>query len=319
MVVDSIRVESVTYWNNDGIDLVDCKNARLTNSFFNAADDGICLKSEDPQGACENIYIANCRVRSSASAVKFGTASYGGFKKITVKNISIYDTFRSAIALEVVDGATMEDVTVDHIKATNTGNAIFIRLGRRNQKAPIGKLHRVHISNVDVEVPGGKPDVGYKMEGPFVREPHNVFPSSVVGSTPSGRVKDVTLENIRITYTGSANKAIAFVGADSLDKVPERVKNYPEFSMFGELPAWGFYIRHADDIKIKNLKLIAKGIDYRPALVADDVNGLALDALIIPRVPAQPAMLLNKVTKLNTQNIKVPARYVKMPGWLKNR
>src|SRR6185312_11855622 len=244
LVVDSIKVESLTFWNNDGIDITDCKNARLTNSFFNAADDGICLKSEDPQGACENVYVANCKVRSSASAVKFGTASHGGFKKITVKNIIVYDTFRSAIALEVVDGATMEDITVDNIRATNTGNAIFIRLGRRNQKAPIGKLSRIHISNINVDVPGGKPDAGYQTEGPFVREPHNVFPSSIVG-VPSGRIEDVTLENITINYSGSANKAIAFASKDSLDKVPEQIKNYPEFTMFGELPAWGFYIRHA--------------------------------------------------------------------------
>lgn len=304
LVVDSIRVESVTFWNNDGIDITDCKNARLTNSFFNAADDGICLKSEDPQGACENVYVANCKVRSSASAVKFGTASHGGFKKITVKNIIVYDTFRSAIALEVVDGATMEDITVDNIKATNTGNAIFVRLGRRNQKAPVGKLHGIHISNITVDVPAGKPDVGYNMEGPFVREPHNVFPSSIVG-IPSGRIEDVTLENITINYSVSANKAIAFVSKDSVEKVPEQVKNYPEFSMFGELPAWGFYIRHADGIKIKNMKLLCKGIDYRPALVADDVNGLDLNGITIPRVPAQPALVTNKVTGLNSQRINL--------------
>lgn len=305
LVVDSIRVESVTFWNNDGIDITDCKNARLTNSFFNAADDGICLKSEDPQGACENVYVANCKVRSSASAVKFGTASHGGFKKITVKNIIVYDTFRSAIALESVDGATMEDITVDNIKATNTGNAIFVRLGRRNQKAPVGKLRRIHISNVRVDVPGGKPDVGYNMEGPFVREPHNVFPSSIVG-IPSGRIENVTLENIVINYAGSANKSVASLSKDSLEKVPEQIKNYPEFSMFGELPAWGFYIRHADGIKIRNMKLLCKGVDYRPAIVADDVNGLDLNTLIIPRVPAQPATLMNKVTNLNSQNIKLP-------------
>src|ERR1035437_10140102 len=73
LVIDSMKVESVTYWNNDGIDIVDCKNVKLTNSFINAADDGICLKSEDPNGACENVYVANCRVRSSASAIKLGT------------------------------------------------------------------------------------------------------------------------------------------------------------------------------------------------------------------------------------------------------
>jgi polygalacturonase len=81
MVIDSISVISNTFLNNDGIDLVDCKNVKLTNSFFNVADDGICLKSSDPQGACENIYIANCKIRSSASAFKMGTASWGGFKK----------------------------------------------------------------------------------------------------------------------------------------------------------------------------------------------------------------------------------------------
>lgn len=43
----------------------------------NAADDGICLKSDSPGLQNNNIYIANCTVRSSASAVKFGTGCYG--------------------------------------------------------------------------------------------------------------------------------------------------------------------------------------------------------------------------------------------------
>ncbi|MBV8389146.1 MAG: glycoside hydrolase family 28 protein [Mucilaginibacter sp.] len=305
LLVDHIKVESVTFWNNDGIDITDCKNARLTNSFFNAADDGICLKSEDPQGACENVYVADCKVRSSASAVKFGTASHGGFKNVTVKNIIVYDTFRSALALESVDGGTLEDINVDNIKATNTGNAIFIRLGHRNQKAPVGKVQRVHISNVMVDVPAGKPDAGYLMEGPFVREPHNVFPSSIVG-IPSGRVEDVSLENITINYPGEGKKENAFVSKDSLMKVPEQIKNYPEFSMFGELPAWGFYIRHADGIKIKNLVLTCKGSDYRPALIADDVNGLDLNEIHIQQTASQPAIVLNKVTGANMHGMPFP-------------
>jgi len=305
LVVDSIKVESVIFWNNDGIDITDCKNARLTNSFFNAADDGICLKSENPQEACENVYVANCRVRSSASAIKFGTASHGGFKKITIKDIIVYDTYRSAIALESVDGGTLEDINVDNIKATNTGNAIFIRLGQRSQKAPAGKVKGIHISNVTVDVPAGKPDAGYQMEGPKVRDPHNVFPSSIVG-LPSGRVEDITLENITINYTGDGKKENAFINKDTLDRVPERIKNYPEFSMFGELPAWGFYIRHADGIKIKNLVLTSKGSDYRSAFVADDVKGLKLDNLKIPKVTSQPVIILNKVSALETKQIQIP-------------
>ena len=39
--VDSIRVDSRAYWNNDGIDIVDCDSVAITNSYIDAADDGI--------------------------------------------------------------------------------------------------------------------------------------------------------------------------------------------------------------------------------------------------------------------------------------
>ena len=305
LVVDSIKVESTTYWNNDGIDIVDCKNVKVTNSFINAADDGICLKSEDPNGACENVYVANCKVRSSASAIKFGTASHGGFKKITIRDINVYDTYRSAIAIEAVDGGLLEDIDVRNITATNTGNAIVIRLGHRNKKGPVSILRRVYIGNIKVDVPAGKPDAGYPFEGPVVKVPHNVFPSSITG-IPGSRVEDVTLENITINYEGGAKKELAYFGTDSLEKVPERVSDYPEFSMFGELPAWGFYIRHADNIKIKNMVLTCKGADYRPAFIADDVKGLSLTRMSIPQVKVQPVLLFNKVGDLKLKDIKIP-------------
>jgi polygalacturonase len=305
MVIDSIRVESTTYLNNDGIDLVDCKNVKVTNSFINAADDGICLKSEDSKGSCENIYIANCTIRSSASAFKLGTASRGGFKKITVRDIKVYDTFRSAIALESVDGAVLEDIDIRNVTAKNTGNAIFIRLGQRNKKADPGKVHRIYIGDVKAEIPSGKPDKGYQMEGPAVRYLHNVFPSSIAG-IPGHPVQDVTLENIEITYGGNAKKEIAHFGLDSLDKVPENISGYPEFSMFGELPAWGFYIRHADGIKIKNMTLKYLKDDFRTACIFDDVKGLNLDEIKIPTTKTHPVMLFKNVTDPLLKAIQIP-------------
>ena len=173
VIIDSVHVFSNTFWNNDGIDLVDCKNARITNCIINAADDGICLKSEERNGRCENIYIANCRVRSSASAIKFGTASHGGFKKITVRNIYVYDTYRSAIAIETVDGGILEDIDVRNINGVNTGNAIFIRLGHRNKDSVYSQLRNVYIANVKVQVPKEKSDRDYPMEGPALKYPSN--------------------------------------------------------------------------------------------------------------------------------------------------
>ena len=105
--VDSITIDSRAFWNNDGIDIQDSHNVRITNCMINSSDDGICLKSQSADHYCDSIYIANCTVRSSASAIKFGTVSHGGFKNVTIENIKIYDTFRSAVAIECVDGGIL--------------------------------------------------------------------------------------------------------------------------------------------------------------------------------------------------------------------
>lgn len=307
LIIDQIKVESTTYWNNDGIDIVDCKNVIITNSFFNAADDGICLKSENPNFSCENIIIRNCKIRSSASGVKLGTASAGGFKKIKIDSIYVYDTYRTAIALEIVDGGILEHVEVSNITGRNVGGAIFIRLGDRNKKADPGILRNIYIHDMDVEVPLEKPDKGYNIEGPPAEDiyPHNLLPSSIVG-LPNHPVQKVILENIKIQYGGGAEKSVAFVSLDSLDKVPEYPADYPEFSMFGELPAWGLYVRHAEGIELKNVVLSYKKIDFRPALVFDDVRELSLNNLKIPSVETLPVIVMKKVTDQKMNKIKLP-------------
>ena len=66
-----------------------------------------------------------------------------------------------------------------------------------------------------------------------------------------------------------------------MDGVPENKENYPEFSMFGELPAWGLYVRHVSGLKLKNIRLEAEEKDYRPSIVMDDVKNSELSAIKI--------------------------------------
>lgn len=307
LTIDSVKVESNTFWNNDGMDVVDCKNVRISNCFINAADDGICLKSENRNSRCENIDIRHCTVRSSASAVKFGTASWGGFKNITVRDITVYDTYRSAIALESVDGGILEQVDVRDIKATNTGNAIFIRLGHRNKDSVISQVRNIYIGNVKAVIPAGKPDKGYSMEGPLVRYPHNVFPASITG-LPGHPVENVVLENIDITYQGGASKDSAYFGLDTLTRVTNNSAGYPEFSMFGELPAWGFYTRHAGNIRFNNCTLVNQQPDYRAAMIVDHVQGLQLEQLTIRSGRQLPFLVLNNAPRAVLKKIVLPAQ-----------
>ncbi|NWJ50439.1 MAG: glycoside hydrolase family 28 [Bacteroidetes bacterium] len=305
VIIDNIKVISNSYWNNDGLDITDSENVRITNCNINAADDGICLKSEERHLGCKNIMISNCVVRSSANGVKFGTASYGGFKNITVKDITVFDTYRSAIALEAVDGGILEDVNVQNIKATNTGNAILIRLGHRNKDSLVSCLRNVYIGNVTVFVPAGKPDKGYNMEGPLLSYPHNVIPSSITG-LPGHPVQNVTLENIKITYEGGGSKDIACFPMDSLTNITENPAGYPEFSMFGELPVWGFYVRHVKGLTMKNIQLSYQKEDFRSACAFDDVQGLNINKMEIPTAKTLPIVVFNNITDLTIEKLQFP-------------
>lgn len=284
LVIDGITVHSRAYWNNDGMDIVDCNGALIQNCYVDATDDAICLKSHDAKSLCQNITVRNNKACSSASGIKFGTASVGGFKNIRIVNNTIFDTFRSAITIQAVDGGHVENIIVDSLRAINTGNPIYLVVGQRRgdahelievnddtNKPGRSRMDNVHISNVYAEVPATKPDAGYEYEGPTEDNPRNISPSGIVG-LENNHITNVSIENVEIVYPGGGDPNYAHVGTDELDKVPEMPRAYPEFSQHKELPAWGFYVRHADGVTFRNVRLTARKADYRPAIVLDDVS-----------------------------------------------
>jgi hypothetical protein len=58
---------------------------------------------------------------------------------------------------------------------------------------------------------------------------------------------------------------------------PEREKEYPEPSMFGILPAYGFFIRHAAGVQLNDVDVSYTKEDNRPAFVLDSVNDVSLE------------------------------------------
>ena len=301
ILVERVHVDAKSYWNNDGIDIVDSSDVIIRDCFFDAADDVYCFKSHSNDGVSENILVENCVGRSSANGIKFGTYTRDKFKNFKFKNIKIYDTYRSAITIATVDGATIEDVEIDGIESIHTGNPIFLRTGTRHtrddQKA---YLKNIVIKNMYAEVPLDKPDAGYSYEGPVEDLPRNVLPSIIYGN-PNIKIENVRLENIEIVYPGHADPEYAYRGSskEELDAIPEMETSYPEFSNWKELPAWGFYIRHADGIVFDNVKITVDGEDYRPAIVTDDVNGLRLKNVEINQdtAPKGKKLIINKDTK----------------------
>ncbi len=304
LLVDGVKVDAKSYWNNDGIDVVDSQDVIIRNCFFDAADDVYCFKSHSVDGVSENILVENCVGRSSANGIKFGTYTRGIFRHFVFRNITIYDTYRSAITIASVDGSMIEDVVIDSVKSINTGNPIFIRTGIRHTHDKFEPaLKDITISNLYAEVPFDKPDAGYSYEGPVEDLPRNVCPSIIAG-IPEIRIENVTLKNIEIVYPGNADPEYAYAGSsdEELDAIDEQKTRYPEFSNWKELPAWGFYIRHADGIVLDNVKISVAGEDYRPAIVTDDVNGLRLKDVEITQETASKGK--KQIITKDTKNIK---------------
>ena len=278
MLIDSVTVLGLDFWNNDGVDIVDCKNLRLLNSFIDAADDAICFKSHDANAANDNIEVRRCVARSSASAIKFGTVSAGGYKNIRIINNKVYNTHRSAITIAIPDGGYADGVLIDSLYAYNTSNAIYLRIGARNTSRPPGTLKNITIQNMYCEIPATKADAGYPYEGPVEDNPRNISPASIVGLEGGHDIENITLRNITLVYPGGGNERYARRGLKpaELDAIPEMPQSYPEFSQFIELPAWAFWVRHAKNVTLENVTFKAKERDYRPAVVIQEADGVTL-------------------------------------------
>jgi len=322
--VDNFTIENVKVdTNRDGFDIDCCSNVRITDCTVNALnDDAICLKAPDALGAlrdCENITITGCRVsgydtgsvfdgtyrHSQAVApdrdgptgrIKFGTGSAGGFKNITIANC-VFDRSRG-LALEAVDGGTIENVTITNIAMRNVSNAaIFLRVGNRARGpagTPVGAIRGVSISHIVASGVDGR------------------FPIIIAG-LPGHPVEDVRLSDIRITSRGglslddAARQPADLVNrfflraaglADPRDPYnpPEQETAYPEPSMFGVLPAWGLYVRHAKDLAFRDVKLSLEKDDTRPVIVLDDVAGAEFKNVKAQRAGGAPFFVLRKVT-----------------------
>lgn len=328
--IDNLKVDS----NRDGFDIDACRNVRISNSSVNTPnDDAIVLKASYGLGFvrdCENITISNCLVSgydvgtlldgrfltTQAAApdrdgptgrIKIGTESNGSFRNITITNC-VFDHCRG-LALETVDGGTIEDVSISNLTMRNIKNSpIFLRLGNRArgpEGTPVGALRRVNIANV---VASGV-DSRYAL---------------LVTGIPGHPIEDLRLSNLRIHYLGGLSLREAEEQPESLVnpffqrgpggkvdigprkafEVPEREKGYPEPSMFGVLPASALYLRHVRGLSVDHCEFSNDKADARPAVVLQDARDLRFDALVLALAPGGARFVLRDVSQFLCRDLQ---------------
>ena len=271
LACDRLKIQGITVYNrnnynNDALDLDGCHDVVVSDMIADSDDDAITLKSTSPR-LCEDITISNCTVSSHCNGIKLGTETNGGFRNIIIRGVTVkpsadqstqffgYDggIGHSAISLEIVDGGTMTNVDIADITIRGTQCPIFIRLANRaraySPDVPVENIGsisgiRLHDILIDDAGPGG---------------------SSITGLA-GHPVRDVELRDITIRHAGGQPETPA--------PTDEKAADYPESTMWGILPAQGFWLNHTDGVRISNLRVIPATPDARPAILATDSPNL---------------------------------------------
>ena len=84
---------------------------------------------------------------------------------------------------------------------------------------------------------------------------------------------------------------------DATRQVPEDVARYPEQYFFGVLPAWALFVRHADGIRLRNVKLDCHAADARPPVFLEDVGRWDAQGVLINGRPTTVAAPLQQPQK----------------------
>lgn len=255
IIIKNIKVNTGNLTpNRDGIDIVDCHKVLIEDSYIESEDDGICFKSGSNYG-CKNITVRRCVIDklnvTAGNCFKLGTDGLGSFLNFDVSDLTLKNAYQnSALAIESMDGAVIKNISIKDSEIINCGQAIFIILADRKRTVPnrntkIGAISNIYFKNIK--------------GNSFTQE----YPSIITG-IKGYNIKNVTFENIDFELKG---------GVTTLSPpVMEYDGKYPEGSKFGNTNAFGYFIRHTDQVQFINCKTTTKMSDIRPWIAKEDVK-----------------------------------------------
>lgn len=249
---------------HDGIDVVDGADVVVEDCAVRSGDDAMCLKSGVRRG------LVGVTVRRSffsgdsggSNGVKFGTASYGAFRDVTIEDVYVKDVQYAAMAVESRQGADVARVAFRRVEFANAGSAFFVYLAQQDVTHPDGDVPRIgSMTGVTFTDVLGR-------TASWRNSPHQA--SLITGHVFQGvtyRITDLAFTRVAVTFAGGRGSVP--------DDPPEATPNqYPESNMFGDLPAWGYFLRHVAGVRFEESRASVAGTDARPRLVTRDVTGL---------------------------------------------
>lgn len=242
-----LKIRSFVGPNRDGIDIVDSHRVLIENSSVISGDDAICLKSGSDFGVKDVVVRNSSVLQTGSNALKLGSASRGYFKNITFENVDVKNTYKAAMALMSIDGGTISNIKFKKIRIENAGSAILTVLGRRRFSfGSAGKIDGVSFSNISGSIRG--------TWGSIITGSSGLFSES--------KISNLSLSDVKLRFTSASTKFAS--------DWPEYSGEYPDPDIWGDGPAYGFYFRHIDGLKLSKVDLRAARGETRPPMVRVD-------------------------------------------------
>jgi hypothetical protein len=157
------------------------------------------------------------------------------------------------MAVESVDGGTIRNVTFQGINFSGCQNAIFIVLGTRDNISP-GVINGVSFRDItgsNMSDTRGCPITGCFTNGIYYR------------------LNNILFSNVIIAFEGGLN----FIPTNP---PVEYSGQYPENTIWTNLPAYGYYIRHASNVTFTNCYTSVWPVDARPWIATNDISNLKI-------------------------------------------
>jgi hypothetical protein len=238
-------------------------------------------------GGFRNVKITNCSIRPS------GTDDIRHWQQ-QLHFIGLPVSVISGIALESVDGAKIENVTISDIKMTGVQTPIFIVLGHRGKNvvgsvgdSPVGSIRDIDMENISAES-------------------YSKMPSSITG-LPGHYIENVRMKNVSILSMGKGTKA------EGSRELPENEKAYPENRMYGDIyPCSGFFIRHAANVVLENVILKLRNEDCRSNILLDDVHDSHFSNISMDAPSCSVAAIkMDSCYRVGFSNVDFPGGYAR--------
>ncbi len=279
--VNGVRINNRVNQNTDGMDLYNCEDVFISDCHMSCGDDAIAIYQSG-----QRIVVTNCVITSRWAAFRIGPFSTGTLKDITVSNCVVYDTYGAAIKLQMVEGGVMENISFSDLVLDHVTGPISLRragwLGWRHEREkslPIGTLRNIRFHNIRATISDNAYPLAH--EGP--RNPGEARSCITITGLPGCPVEGITFSDVHITFPGGGSRAEA-----ERRNIPEMPDEYPEYHMFGVLPAYGIYARHVRDVALQNVRFDLADPDLRPAILFEDAEGLEIAGFQAASDPSQP-------------------------------